>query len=143
MKEKILIKYHDKDMKKLEKISAGDWIDLYTAQDIGLFKGSFALISLGVSMILPEGYEALLVPRSSTFKRYGIIQTNSIGIIDEKYCGENDIWKMPVYSTKEVYIPKGTRIAQFRIIKHQPDIEFVETDIMADTDRGGFGSTGK
>ena len=103
--------------------------------------GESAIIPLGVSIELPEGYEALLCPRSSTFKNWGIIQTNSTGIIDETYCGDNDIWGMPVYATRDTTIQFNDRIAQFRIIEHQPKLEFVEVENLGNNDRGGFGST--
>lgn len=150
--EQIKIKYHVKDIPKLKKIDKGDWIDMYAAEDAMIREGEFKLISLGVSMKLPEGYEAHVVPRSSTFKTWGILQTNSMGIIDEAYCGENDIWKYPAFCPKgQKYnsigikcaeIKKGDKICQFRIVKKQPKIEFEEVEFMEDADRGGFGSTG-
>ena len=105
--------------------------------------GESAIIPLGVSIELPEGYEALLCPRSSTFKNWGIIHTNSTGIIDETYCGDNDEWQFPAYATRSVDIPKNTRICQFRIFKHQPTVELIEAEHLSDNDRGGFGSTGE
>lgn len=125
---------------KINKV--GDWIDLSTRKDIYIQAGKSELIPLGVAMKLPEGYEAILAPRSSTFKRYGVIQTNSIGVIDESYCGDNDEWCMSVYATQETVIPKGVRIAQFRIIEHQPMISFNKVAHLDSPDRGGFGSTG-
>ena len=143
MKKKIEIKYHDSQLSRIEKISVGDWIDLRTAENVTLHEGDFKLISLGVSIKLPKGYEAIIVPRSSTFGRYGIIMTNSMGVIDESYSGNNDIWKFPAYCLKDyTYIPKDTRICQFRIIKHQPKIEFKEVSQLNSFNRGGFGSTG-
>ena len=140
--EKIKIKYFDKNIDKIKKINKGDWIDLRSAEDVELKAGDFKLISLGVSMELPKGYEAHIVPRSSTFKTWGILQTNSIGIIDESYCGDNDIWKMPVYATRDTVIHKNDRICQFRIMEHQPTIEFDEVEHLEGEDRNGFGSTG-
>ena len=140
-KKLIQIKYHT-DIEKVEKISKGDWVDLRAADDIMLHAGEFALIPLGVSIKLPEGYEALLAPRSSTFKRYGIIQTNSVGVIDESYCGDNDQWMMPVFATKAIQIRKNDRNCQFRIIKHQPELVFDEVETLGSESRGGFGSTG-
>lgn len=144
----IKIKYHA-DIDKIEKIKIGDWIDLRAAEDVLIHEGQFALISLGVSMKLPEGYEAQVAPRSSTFKNYGIIMTNSIGIIDNSYSGTNDIWRFPAYCLqgKEKgwfgsLIRKNDRICQFRIVKKQPEVEFEEVDVLDETDRGGFGSTG-
>lgn len=139
--ENIKIKYFA-DIDKIEKISKGDWIDLRAAEDIELKAGEFKLISLGVAMQLPKGYEAHVVPRSSAFKTWGIIMTNSVGIIDESYRGDNDIWKMSVYATRDAVIHKNDRICQFRIVEHQPTIEFEEVDKLEGNDRGGFGSTG-
>lgn len=126
----------------LEQSDNGDWIDLYTYEDVMLMPDEFQLINLGVAMKLPEGYEANIVPRSSTFKRYGLIQTNHYAVIDNSYCGNNDIWHMPVLATRAVTIPKGTRLCQFRINKKQPSIIFNEVDDLKTSDRGGFGSTG-
>ena len=142
--EKIKIKYHTDEIEKLRYIDGkSDWIDLRSAEDVELKAGEFALISLGVSMELPKGYEAHIVPRSSTFKTWGIIQTNSMGVIDESYCGDNDIWKMPVYATRDTIIHKNDRICQFRIMEHQPSIEFEEVEYLEGEERGGFGSSGK
>ena len=149
-KKTIRIKYFD-DAKKLEKISKGDWIDLYANKDMFIPEGSRAMIPLGVAMELPEGYEAHLAPRSSTFKTWGIIQTNHVGVIDHSYCGDNDQWHMPVYCLmgKDEYedqigtwIHKGDKIAQFRIMEVQPTIEFEEVEVLGNEDRNGFGSTG-
>ena len=142
--EKIKIKYHTDEIEKLRYIDGkSDWIDLRAAEDVELKAGDFKLISLGVSMELPKGYEAHIVPRSSTFKTWGIIQTNSMGVIDESYCGDNDIWRMPVYATRDTIIHKNDRICQFRIIDNQPKIEFEEVEHLEGEERGGFGSTGK
>ena len=143
-KMNIKIKYHTDDIEKLRYIDGkSDWIDLRAAEDVELKAGEFALISLGVSMQLPKGYEAHIVPRSSTFKTWGIIQTNHQAVIDESYNGDNDIWKSPVYALRDTVIHKNDRICQFRIMKHQPTIEFEEVDKLEGSDRGGFGSTGK
>ena len=142
--ETIKIKYHTDEIEKLRYIDGkSDWIDLRAAEDVELKAGEFKLISLGVSMELPKGYEAHVVPRSSTFKTWGILQTNSIGIIDESYCGDNDIWKIPVYATRDTTIHKNDRICQFRIEKHQPTIMFEEVNHLDGVERGGFGTTGK
>lgn len=144
MNKTIEIKYHSQDINKLTYIDGkSDWIDLRSAEDVELKAGEFKLISLGVSMKLPEGYEAHVVPRSSTFKNYGIIQTNHCGIIDESYCGTDDVWKFPAYALRDTVIHKNDRICQFRIIEHQPTIIFAETDKLDNENRGGFGSTGK
>lgn len=140
--EQIKIKYHNPILQKIEKIEVGDWIDLRAAEDVKLTAGDFKLISLGISMKLPEGYEAHVVPRSSTFKTWGILQTNSMGIIDNSYSGTNDIWKFPAYAMRDTEIKVNDRLCQFRIVKKQPHIEFAEVDKLDDNDRGGFGSTG-
>ncbi len=140
----IKIKYHSNEIDKLTYIDGkSDWIDLRCAERISLKKGDFALINLGVSMCIPKGYEAHLAPRSSTFKNYGLIQTNSVGVIDNSYSGDNDIWKMPVYATRDTIVEVNDRICQFRIIENQPKIAFDEVEHLNGTDRGGFGSTGK
>ena len=139
----INIKYHNSDLKKIEKIEIGDWIDLRAAEDVELKAGDFKIISLGVSMKLPEGYEAYVVPRSSTFKTWGVIQANSMGIIDNSYSGTNDIWRFPAYATRDTQIKVNDRLCQFRIVKKQPKVELIEVDKLDDIDRGGFGSTGK
>lgn len=140
--EKILIKYHNTNLDKIEKISTGDWIDLRAAEDVTLKAGEFKIISLGISMKLPDGYEAHIVPRSSTFKKWGIQQTNCMGVIDNSYSGNNDIWGMPVLANRDTEIKVNDRICQFRIVKRQPELEFIEVDHLDGADRGGFGSTG-
>ena len=143
-KMNIKIKYHTGDIEKLRYIDGkSDWIDLRAAEDVELKAGEFALISLGISMQLPKGYEAHIVPRSSTFKNFGIIQTNHQAVIDESYCGDNDIWKYPVLAMRDTIIHKNDRICQFRIMEHQPTIEFEEVNHLEGVDRNGFGSTGK
>lgn len=137
------IKYFDKNIEKLKKTEKGDWIDLRSAIDISLKKGDFALIPLGVGMVLPDGYEAHIVPRSSTFKNWKIIQTNSVGIIDSSYSGENDQWMMPVYAVEDTKIKKNDRICQFRILEKMPVLEIQEVEHLNEVSRGGFGSTGK
>lgn len=143
-KESIKIKYFTDKIEKLTYIDGkSDWIDLRAAEDVVLKKGEFELIPLGVAMELPTGYEAHVVPRSSTFKNFGIIQTNHQGVIDESYCGDNDEWKMPVYAIRDTTIHINDRICQFRIMKHQPEIIFDEVENLNNADRGGHGSTGK
>lgn len=141
--QQIRIQYLDATIKRLEYIEGkSDWIDLRAAEDVNLKQGEFRLIHLGVAMQLPKGYEAHIVPRSSSFKNYGIIQTNHMGVIDETYAGPNDWWRMPVLAVRDTQIRKNDRICQFRIMEHQPQIQFVEGTLEA-PDRGGFGSTGK
>lgn len=138
----IKIKYFT-DIEKIQGIKQGDWIDLRAAEDVFLKKGEFKLIPLGVAMQLPEGYEAHIVPRSSTFKNFGIIQTNHQAVIDESYCGDNDQWFYPALAMRDTEIKKNDRICQFRIMKKQPEVEFIEVSSLNNTDRGGFGSTGR
>lgn len=137
------IVYHNPNMPKLEKVDNGDWIDLRASVGGAFKKGDFALIDLGVSMRLPDGYEAHIAPRSSTFKNWGIIQTNSFGVIDNSYSGTNDIWKMPCYFTRDTVIEPNDRICQFRIVKKMELVSFTEVTELDSTDRGGFGSSGK
>ena len=140
--ETIKIKYHTDEIDKIKEIAVGDWIDLRAAETVAMNKGDFKLISLGISMKLPEGYEAHVVPRSSTFKKWGVLQTNSMGIIDNSYSGTNDIWRFPALAMRDTVINKNDRICQFRIVKRQPTVEFEEVDTLDSVDRGGFGSTG-
>ena len=140
--ETVLIKYHTDGIDHIQKIENGDWIDLRAAEDVALKAGDFKLISLGVSIKLPDGYEAHIAPRSSSFKAWGFLQTNSVGVVDNSYCGENDIWRLPVFATRDTVIHKNDRICQFRIMKKMEPVEIVEVDHMEDADRGGFGSTG-
>ena len=141
--EKIKIQYLNDQVERLRYIDGkSDWIDLRAAEEVTLKKGEFALIHLGVAMKLPGGYEAHIVPRSSTFKNFGLIQTNHMGVIDESYCGPNDWWRMPVYALRDTKIHVNDRICQFRLMRHQPEICFEEEPLTGE-DRGGFGSTGK
>lgn len=140
--KQIKIKYHDKDLTKLEKISIGDMIDLRSAEDVEMKQGEFKIISLGISMKLPEGFEAHIYPRSSTFKNFGVIQANGTEIIDNSYSGSQDIWRFPAIALRDTVIHKNDRICQFRIVKSQPEIEFVEVEELDSTNRSGFGSTG-
>lgn len=138
----IKVKYLD-GMPELEKIEQGDWIDLYTYKEVELHAGERKYISLGVAMKLPDGFEAIVAPRSSTFKKWGVLQTNSIGIIDNSYCGDDDIWAFPAYAVHDVIIPAHTRLCQFRIQQRQPNIKFTTVSTLGNNNRGGFGSTGE
>lgn len=138
----IKVKYFDKEIDKIEHMDKGDWVDLRAAETVELKAGEFKLIPLGIGMILPNGYEANIVPRSSTFKNYGIIQTNCFAVIDNSYSGDNDEWKYPVYATRDITINKNDRICQFRINKIQPRFNIEEVEHLNDTSRNGFGSTG-
>lgn len=142
-KEIIQIRYLKGDIEKISILDNGDWIDLRAAENVEMRAGEHKLIPLGVAMKLPDGYEAHLLPRSSTFKRYGILMANSMGIIDNSYCGDDDQWMFSAYATKDTVIPKNDRICQFRIVEKQPAIIFQEVDHLSDVNRGGFGSTGK
>lgn len=139
---KIKIKYFDQEIDKIKKLEVGDWIDLRAAKTVELKKDEFALIPLGVGMKLPEGYEANVVPRSSTFKNFGIIQTNHFGVIDESYGGDQDQWFFPAYALRDTVVQKNDRICQFRINKKMPEVEFEEVDHLDEVSRGGHGSTG-
>lgn len=138
----IKVRYHA-DIDPLEKTDKGDWIDLRVAEDVELKAGEFKIISLGVSMKLPDGYEAVVIPRSSTFKHWGVLQTNHFGLIDNSYCGDNDVWMFPALATRDVLIEKNSRICQFRIQKKMENFAFVPVSMLEDIDRGGFGSSGK
>lgn len=138
----IKVKYHDSKIDRLTQKEGSDWIDLRAAEDVTIKKGEIATISLGVSIQLPQGYEAHVVPRSSTYKTWKVLQTNSFGVIDESYCGDNDIWKFQCIATEDTTIEKNSRICQFRIEKKQPQVTFEEVDSLNNEDRGGFGSTG-
>lgn len=142
----VKVKYHT-DIPKLEKINKGDWIDLCASEDVIMLKGDFKLIPLGISVELPKGYEANIVPRSSTFKNFKILQTNSFGVVDNTYCGDNDIWKFPALAMDNTIIKKGDRICQFRLNKtmqcEMGNINFVEVQTLGNENRNGFGSTGR
>lgn len=141
--KRIEIKYFSDEIEKLRYIDGkSDWIDLRASEDVVLKKGEFKLIPLGIAMKLPEGYEAHVVPRSSTFKNFGVIMTNSVGIIDNSYCGDDDQWHFPALAIRDTVIHKNDRICQFRIMKNQPKIEFDEVNYLEASNRGGFGSTG-
>lgn len=141
--ENIKIKYIDETIEKLRYIDGkSDWIDLRSAEDVVMKKGEFKLISLGVAMELPRDYEAHIVPRSSTYKNFGILQTNHCGIIDASYCSNEDIWMFPAIAMKDTQIKKNDRICQFRIFKNQPSIVFQEVDDLKNKKRGGIGITG-
>lgn len=156
---KMRIKYFE-DATKLEKIVKGNWIDVYSNKDVFVEDGSRAMIPLGFALELPKGWEGHLAPRSSTFKTWGVIQTNHVGIIDDTYIGDGDQWHMPVYcldpkDVEEVdfngrtlhrhgtWIKKGDKIGQFRIMEVMPEIEFEEVESFGNEDRGGFGTSGR
>lgn len=138
------VKYFHRLLKPLEYIGGkSDWVDLRCAETMTLEAGKFYMIPLGVAIKLPSDFEAHVVPRSSTFKNYGLIQTNSMGIIDNTYCGDNDQWMLPVYATRDTVIHFNDRIAQFRIVENQPRLEFKIVERLEEENRGGFGSTGR
>lgn len=143
MAKQIKVKYFDKEIEKIEKIAIGDWIDLRAAATIELSQFEYKLIPLGIGMKLPTGYEANVVPRSSTFKNFGILQTNSYAVIDESYCGNDDQWFFPALAMRDTVIQKGDRICQFRINKKMEQIEIMEVEELDEVSRGGLGSTGK
>lgn len=140
----IKVKYHDKDMPRIERLPQGDWIDLVLAEDVKLKVGNYGMFSLGVSMELPPGYEAHLVPRSSTYKKWGVLQVNSPAIIDNSFCGDDDVWHWLVFApVTNVYIPKYTRVCQFRLVEKQPFFPIVEVEKLNNKTRGMVGSTGE
>lgn len=142
--EQIKIKYFTDKIDKLAYIDGkSDWIDLRASEEVTLKQGEFALVPLGVAMELPKGYEAHIVPRSSTYKNFGVIQANHCGVVDGSYCGDNDMWRMPVIAMHDTQIHVNDRICQFRIMKNQPEILFEEVEHLEGKDRGGFGTTGK
>jgi len=143
MTMRIKIKYFNNELQRIEKLTQGDWIDLRSAANIELKAREFRLIPLGVAMELPEGYEAHVVPRSSTFKNFGIIQTNHMGVVDNSYCGDNDEWFMPVYALRDTEIHLNDRICQFRVMPKMQIVKFIEVETLGNEDRGGHGSTGK
>ena len=138
----IKIKY----LREIDEIAAakgGDWVDLRAGETVELKAGEYAMIPLGIAMELPKGYEALVAPRSSTFRKYGVILVNSIGVIDESYCGDGDEWNFLAYAVRDTVIPKNERICQVRIIEHQPAVSFEVVETLGNPDRGGIGSTGR
>jgi len=142
--ETIQVKYFVEGLDPLCYVDGrSDWIDLHAAEDVALKAGEFRRIPLGVAMKLPQGWEAHVAPRSSTFQNYGILQTNGVGVVDGSYCGDNDQWYLPVYATRDVEIPKNARICQFRIVENQPRLTFTQVEHLEGPDRGGFGSTGR
>lgn len=142
--EIIKIKYFSDKIERLRYLPGkSDWIDLRAAEEVALKKGEYKLIPLGVAMELPKGYEAHVIPRSSTYKNFGLLQTNSCGLIDESYCGDNDQWFFPALAMRDTVIHVNDRICQFRIMEHQPAVVFEETKELSGEDRGGFGSTGR
>ena len=141
--KRIRVKYFVDGLPPLEKISVGDWIDLRAGETVTLKKGDYYLIRLGVGMILPDGWEALVLPRSSTPNNFGIVVANSMGVIDNDYCGDADEWKFPAIAVRDTVIRKGDRIAQFRIVENQPKLYFDTVSNLKAKSRGGIGSTGK
>ena len=141
---KLKIKYHVKELEKLRYIDGkSDWIDLRVAENVSMKQGEYRLISMGISVEIPKGYEMLIVPRSSAYKNFGILQTNAMGVVDESFCGDNDIIHMPILAMRDTEIHINDRIGQFRLMLHQPEVHFIEVDHLDNEDRGGFGTTGK
>ena len=137
------IRYISKEIEKLRYIDGvSDWIDLRSAENVSLKAGESRLIRLGIAVELPGGYEAHIVPRSSTYKNFGILQTNHFGVVDHSYCGDEDEWKYPVLAMRDTEIHVNDRICQFRIMKNQPKLVFTEVEHLAGASRGGFGTTG-
>ena len=141
---KLKIKYHVKELEKLRYIDGkSDWIDLRVAENVSMKQGEYRLISMGISVEIPKGYEMLIVPRSSAYKNFGVLQTNARGVVDESFCGDNDIIHMPILAMRDTEIHINDRIGQFRLMPHQPEVHFIEVDHLDNEDRGGFGTTGK
>ena len=141
---KLKIKYHVKELEKLCYIDGkSDWIDLRVAENVSMKQGEYRLISMGISVEIPKGYEMLIVPRSSAYKNFGILQTNAMGVVDESFCGDNDIIHMPILAMRDTEIHINDRIGQFRLMPHQPEVHFIEVDHLDNEDRGGFGTTGR
>lgn len=139
----IYIKYHNKNLRGMIKpTDIGNWIDLRAAETVSLKAGEFRIISLGISVKLPEGYEAHIAPRSSTFKNFGVLQTNGVGVIDSSYCGDDDVWGFPALAMRDTVIHEGDRICQFRIVESMDKVNIEEVDCLHERSRGGFGSTG-
>ena len=138
----IKVKYFTDSIEPLAQVPGSDWVDLRAAEDVVMKAGEFRLIPLGIAVALPEGYEAHVVPRSSTFKNYGLLQTNSMGVVDGSYCGDGYKWRRPAYATSDEEIPRNTRLCQFRIVENQPSLTFTTVERLEGSDRGGFGSTG-
>ena len=144
MEAKVKIKYHVKELEKLRYIDGkSDWIDLRVAENVSMKQGEYRLISMGISVEIPKGYEMFIVPRSSAYKNFGILQTNAMGVVDESFCGDNDIIHMPILAMRDTEIHINDRIGQFRLMPHQPEVHFIEVDHLDNEDRGGFGTTGK
>jgi len=143
MRTVLKVKYHDIKLPKINKIQQGDWVDLCAAEDVAMEAGDFKLISLGISVKMPHTYEMHIVPRSSTFKHFGILQTNHMGIIDNSYCGDEDVIKFPALAMRDTEIKFGDRICQFRLVQNQKKLSIVEVETLGSKSRGGFGSTGK
>ena len=141
---KLKIKYHVKELEKLRYIDGkSDWIDLRVAENVSMKQGEYRLISMGISVEIPKGYEMLIVPRSSAYKNFGILQTNAMGVVDESFCGDNDIIHMPILAMRDTEIHINDRIGQFRLMPHQPEVQCIEVDHRGNEYRGGFGTTGK
>ena len=144
MEAKLKIKYHVKELEKLRYIDGkSDWIDLRVAENVSMKQGEYRLISMGISVEIPKGYEMLIVPRSSAYKNFGIFQTNAMVVVDESFCGDNDIIHMPILAMRDTELHINDRIGQFRLMPHQPEVHFIEVDHLDNEDRGGFGTTGK
>lgn len=141
--KRIKVKYFVSGLDPIQKISVGDWIDLRAGETVSLKRGDYYVIRLGVGMILPDGYESLVLPRSSTPEKFGIMVANSMGVIDNSYCGDADEWRFPAVALRDTTIRKGDRIAQFRIVENQPKLIFETVSNLKANNRGGIGSTGK
>ena len=142
MKMKVKVKYFNQNIDKLEKIAEGDLIDLRAAETVDIKAGEAKKVRLGVGMKLPEGYHAEVYPRSSLFKNFHVLLTNSVGVIDNCYCGDNDEWCAMLYATENTSIWENSKILQFRIVKNMESLEFEEVEHLDSKSRGGYGTTG-
>ena len=142
MAKVLKVKYHT-DIDPIGQVDGSDWIDLRSAEDVLLQAGQYKRISLGISVELPEGYEAHILPRSSTFEKYGILLVNGAGIVDNSYRGDNDIWQFPAYATRDCFIHRNARICQFRIVKNQENLSIQTVEVLGNADRKGFGHSGE
>lgn len=149
--ETVKIRYTSDKIKRIEQIKIGDMIDLRSAEDVFIKEGESYMISLGVAMQLPKGYFAEIVPRSSLFNNFGLVMVNSIGVIDESYCGNNDVWRFQALCVEGKQFKNGVkgtqvsindRLCQFRIVEKMPELDFIEVDDLGNENRGGIGSTG-
>lgn len=138
------IKYHDSELLPVEAQHKTEWFDARCAEDVTMNKGEYRLLSLGVTIKIPDGWEIIIAPRSSTYKQFGVILANSIGVIDNAYGNdEADILRFPAIAMRDTHIRKNDRICQFRFQRVQPKVSLLEVNHIRGVARGGVGSTGR